>query len=244
MTLTLILLASAAGGLLSVLLAAGMAWGWVKPRPETWLAFAVGALTAAALLGMIPEALERGLDAHQLGGWLAIGLGAFFLLDKLARARHTHDGPLRAVVPAIVLGDGLHNFVDGVLIAAAFLADPHLGFATAVAVALHEIPQELGDFAVLVAAGLSKRRALLLNLASGLATVAGGATGYLLLDSAQAVLPVVLTLTAASFLYIAIASLVPVLHTRHGLAASAWQGALMLAGGSAVFFGHALGHAH
>jgi zinc and cadmium transporter len=244
MTLTLILLASAAGGLLSVLLAAGMAWGVVKPRPETWLAFAVGALIAAALLGMIPEALERGLDPHALGAWLAVGLGGFFLLDKLARAHHAHTDPLRAVVPAIVLGDGLHNFVDGVLIAAAFLADPHLGLATTVAVTLHEIPQELGDFAVLVAAGLSKCRALLLNLASGLATVAGGVTGYLLLDSAQAALPVVLALAAASFLYIAIASLVPVLHTRHSLAAGAWQGALILAGGSAVFLGHAVGHAH
>lgn len=244
MTLALILLASAAGGLVSVLLAALLAWGIVKPRFDTWLAFAVGALLAAALFGMIPEALERGLDPQALGIWLAVGLGAFFLLDKLARARYTHDGPLRAAVPAVVLGDGLHNFADGVLIAAAFLADPHLGVATAVAVALHEIPQEMGDFTVLVAAGLSKRRALMLNLASGAATVAGGLAGYLLLDSAQAALTGVLPLAAASFLYIAIASLVPMLHTRHGLAASVWQGALMLVGGGAVTLSQAIGHAH
>lgn len=244
MTFTLILLAAAAGGLVSVLLAALIAWGIVKPRLDTWLAFAVGALLAAALLGMIPEALERGLDPQALGGWLAVGLGGFFLLDKFARARQPHDAPLRAAVPIIVLGDGLHNFVDGVLIAAAFLADPKLGLATAVAVALHEIPQELGDFAVLVAAGLSKRRALALNLASGLATVAGGLVGSLLLDAAQAALPVVLALAAASFLYIAIASLIPVLHTRRSLPASVWQGALIFAGGGAVVLGHAIGHAH
>ena len=244
MTLTFILLASAAGGLLSVLLAALIAWGVVKPRPDTWLAFAVGALAAAALLGMIPEALARGLPPDALGVWLAVGLAAFFLLDKFARTRHTHDAPLRAVVPAIVLGDGLHNFVDGVLIAAAFLADPHLGLATTVAVALHEIPQELGDFAVLVAAGLSKRRALLLNLASGLATVAGGIAGYLLLDTAQTALPIVLALAAASFLYIALASLIPVLQTRPGLYAGIRQAVLILAGGGAVFLGHAAGHAH
>lgn len=244
MTLALILLASAAGGLLSVLLAALVAWGVVKPRLDTWLAFAVGALASAALLGMIPEALERGLEPQALGAWLAVGLGGFFLLDKLARARHAHDAPLRAVVPAIVLGDGLHNFVDGVLIAAAFLADPHLGIVTAVAVALHEIPQELGDFAVLVAAGLSRRRALLLNLASGLATVAGGATGFLLLDSAEAALPIVLALAAASFLYIAVASLIPVLQTRRSLRAGVWQSALILAGGGTVFLGHAASHAH
>lgn len=244
MTLTFILLASAAGGLLSVLLAALVAWGLVKPRLDTWLAFAVGALSAAALLGMIPEALERGLPPDALGAWLAVGLAVFFLLDKLARIHHTHDAPLRAVVPAIVLGDGLHNFVDGVLIAAAFLADPHLGIATTVAVALNEIPQELGDFAVLVAAGLSKRRALLLNLISGLATLAGGVTGYLLLDAAQAALPIVLALAAASFLYIALSSLIPVLQTRAGLPASLRQGVLILAGGSAVFLGHAINHAH
>lgn len=244
MTLVFILAASAVGGLLSVLLAALVAWGLVKPRLDTWLAFAVGALLAAALLGMMPEALARGLSPQALGGWIAAGLGGFFLLDKFARGRHAHDGPLRAVVPAIVLGDGLHNFVDGVLIAAAFLADPHLGLATTVAVALHEIPQELGDFAVLVAAGLSKSRALLLNLLSGLATVAGGLAGYWLLDSAQAALPVVLALAAASFLYIAIANLVPVLQTRHGLQAGLWQGALVVAGGGAVLLGHAARHAH
>lgn len=244
MTLGLILLACAAGGLLSVLLAALLAWGVLRPRLDTWLAFAVGALAAAALLGMLPEALERGLDPHALGATLAAGLGAFFLLDKFVRGRHPHDAPLRAAVPAILLGDGLHNFVDGMLIAAAFLADPHLGLVTAVAVALHEIPQELGDFSVLVAAGLSKRRALALNALSGLATVAGGLVGYAVLDSVQAALPFVLALAASSFLYIAAASLVPVLHTRRGLHASAWQSALILAGASAVFFGHKVGHAH
>jgi len=244
MTLTYILLACAAGGLLSVLLAALVAWGILRPRLDTWLAFAVGALLAAALFGMVPKALEHGIDPHTLGAALAAGLAAFFLLDKIARARHAHDAPLRAVVPAIVLGDGLHNFVDGVLIAAAFLVDPALGLVTAMAVAMHEIPQELGDFAVLVAAGLSKQRALALNLLSGLATVVGGLVGYYLLATAQAALPVVLGVAAASFVYIAIAGLVPVLQARPGLRAGVWQGALILAGGGAVFLGHAMGHAH
>lgn len=244
MTLTLILLACAAGGLVSVLLAALLAWGVLKPRIDTWLAFAVGALAAAALLGMVPAALEYGIDPHTLGTTLALGFGAFFLLDKFTRSLHRHEAPLRAVVPTILLGDGLHNFVDGVLIAGAFLVDSHLGMMTTLAVALHEIPQELGDFTVLVAAGLSKPGALVLNLASGLTTVAGGALGYFVLDAAEAALPVVLALAAASFLYIAIGSLVPVLHTRHGLRASVWQGTLILTGGSVVFLGHAVSHAH
>lgn len=244
MTLLAILLACAAGGLLSVVLAALIGFGALRHRADAWLAFAVGALAVAALLGMIPEALERGLSPDALGAWLLLGLGLFFLLEKFARRMPRGNTSLHAAVPMIVLGDGVHNFVDGVLIAAAFLADPHLGIATALAVTLHEIPQELGDFMVLVAAGLSRRRALALNLLSGLATVAGGLAGYFILDEARAALPVVLVLAAASFLYIAASSLIPVLHKQVGLRAVLAQSVLMAAGGSAVFIGHTFSHAH
>lgn len=240
MTLTLILLASAVGGLVSVLLAALVAWGVVKPRLDTWLAFAVGALLAAALFGMIPEALERGLDPQALGGWLAVGLGGFFLLDKFARARQPHDAPLRAAVPIIVVGDGLHNFVDGVLIAAAFLADPVLGWAATLAVVAHEVPQEAGDFAILLAAGWQRAKALFWNGVSSLASLVGGVLGYLALERAQEWVPYILTITAASFTYIAIADLMPRLkREQRGIG---WHGLLLAAGLAIVVFGS--GHAH
>lgn len=227
-----------------MVLAALIAFGKLRHHAEAWLAFAVGSLVAAALLGMIPEALEGGLAPDALGAWLLLGLWLFFLLEKYARRGQQRDTPLPAAVPMVILGDGLHNFVDGVLIAAAYLADPHLGIATALAVTLHEIPQELGDFMVLLAAGLSRSRALVLNLLSGFATLAGGLAGYLVLDGARAALPAVLTVAAASFLYIAISNLIPLLHGRIGLRAGLAQSILMAIGGSAVFLGHAFSHAH
>jgi zinc and cadmium transporter len=125
---------------------------------------------------------------------------------------HSHAHALSPTAAMILLGDGLHNFVDGVLIAAAFLTDPALGVATALAVVAHEIPQELGDFMVLLAAGYSRGKALLLNAVSGAAAVAGGVLGYFALQGAQHVIPYALALSAASFIYIAVADLVPELH--------------------------------
>lgn len=134
----------------------------------------------------------------------------------------------------IVLGDGLHNFVDGVLIAAAFLADPALGWATAVAILAHELPQEIGDFMVLLSAGVSKSRALVLNALSGGAMVLGGVAGWLALGGARAAVPYVIVVAAASFIYIAVADLVPELHRHRRFKDAAGQLMLLLAGVATV----------
>lgn len=249
MTLALILLATLAGGLVSVLLAASLALTVLRRYANLMVSFAVGALLTAAFIGMLPHALESGLPAEQVGAWVLAGLLGFFLLEKSALWRHSHSGDmhtceLKAVVPMVVIGDALHNFVDGVAIAAAFMVDTHLGIATAVAILLHEIPQELADFMVLLAAGLSRRRALLLNLLSGAATVAGGVLGYFMLGNARPLLPVVLALAAASFIYIAVSDLVPHLQRQPGLRASALQLLLIMTGGVTVLLGHVMTHAH
>jgi zinc and cadmium transporter len=137
---------------------------------------------------------------------------------------------LRSVPAVVVLGDGVHNFVDGVLIAAAFLVDPMLGVTSTLAIVAHEVPQELGDFVLLLNAGWSKKRALIANAASSLASVLGGVLGWWALSSAQAALPYALMVAAASFIYIAVADLIPLLHRRHKIDGFVPQTALLALG--------------
>ncbi len=219
MTLLWIVLATLAGGVLSVLLASTLALTALAKFAHRMVAFAVGVLLTLALTDILPEAVHLGLEVEQAGWLVLAGLAGFFLLEKLALWRHDHaaahgqaaDQPRVAM---IVLGDGMHNFVDGVLIAAAFLTDTTLGWATAIAVMAHEIPQEISDFMVLLDAGVSRVRALALNALSGAAMVLGGLLGWAALSHAQQAIPVILTVAAASFLYIAVADLVPELHHR------------------------------
>ena len=219
MTLSLIILATLLGGVLSVLLAATLALTWLPRFADRMVAYAVGVLLAFAFTSLLPEAMHLGLEPEQAGTWLLGGIVVFFLLEKAAlwRHEHHHSQGLHVHPPQvsmIVLGDGLHNFVDGVLIAAAFLVDPALGWTTAIAILAHELPQEIGDFMVLLSAGVSKGRALFLNALSGGAMVLGGVAGYFALDGVQSAVPYVLVIAAASFIYIAVADLVPELH-RH-----------------------------
>ena len=171
------------------------------------------------------------------------GLLAFFLLEKAALWRHLHQhgdvAPLesshahvhRKPVPMlIIVGDSFHNFVDGVLIASAFVSDPVLGVAAAVALIAHEVPQEVGDFMVLLDCGLTRARALMLNLASSAMAVVGGIVGYFSLANAQYVVPYVLALAAASFIYIAVADLIPGLHRAMDTRSTVWQIVLIAAG--------------
>ena len=244
MLLTSIIAANLAGGLLSVLAAALVAFAVLERWVPRLVSFAVGALLGAALLNLMPEALESSADPRTVFATLLVGLLVFFMLEKLALWRHAHgpghdahgrEGDAQAGVtsPAgalIVFGDSLHNFVDGVLIAAAFLADPTLGWATAVAVIAHEVPQEVGDFMVLLHSGYSRKRALVLNAVSSLASVAGGLLGYFALKAAQPALPYVLAFAAAGFLYIAVADLIPNLHRRFAIKDALSQVALIATG--------------
>jgi zinc and cadmium transporter len=200
------------------------------------VSYATGALLGAALLAIIPEALERAPAATVTAGVLA-GILIFFVLEKLVLWRHCHDEGCETHGSSgvlIVLGDGLHNFADGILIAAAFLAAAPLGISTALATLAHEIPQETGDFAILLDSGYSRARALLLNTLSALATIVGAAIGYVWLDGARELVPIVLAVSAGSFLYIATADLIPGLHRQVRPAASVAQVALIVAGTATI----------
>jgi zinc and cadmium transporter len=169
----------------------------------------------------------------------------FFVLEKLVIWRHCHDGECAvhgAAAPLVLLGDTLHNFADGVVIAAAFLAGTSLGIATAVAVIAHELPQELGDFAILIDSGYSRARALTLNAVSGLASLAGALLALGALETTRAAIPYVLALSAASFLYIATADLIPGLHRRLGGAEGLSQVLLLLAGIGTVLVLEGIAH--
>lgn len=241
-----ILAACLAGGLLSMLAAAAVMWG----LPRRWLplavSFSTGLLLAAALLDLLPAALETGLTPHEVFPVLLVGILGFFLLEKFALWRHAHGhGHAHAhahddQAALILIGDAFHNFTDGVLIAAAFLADPALGWSATLAVVAHEVPQEAGDFALLLAAGWAKRRALFWNGVSSLTAVAGGVVGYLALDGARDGVPYALVLAAAGFLYIAVADLLPRL--RRETAALPQHGALLACGIALIAFG--AGHTH
>jgi zinc and cadmium transporter len=196
------------------------------------VSFAAGVLLGAAFLGMIPKAIASDPQAPILASVLA-GLVLFFVLEKLVLWRHCHDAncPVHGqAAPLILFGDALHNFVDGVVIAAAFLVSVPLGITTAVAVIAHEVPQEVGDFAILLNSGYSRARALWLNTLSSAATLPGALVGYFWLAQMSQAIPYILALSAASFIYIALADLVPSLHLRSSRSDALWQLALLLAG--------------
>jgi zinc and cadmium transporter len=230
-----------------------------------FVSFATGSLIGAALLGLLPEAMQ-GVGpggAHSIGVALVVGLGVFFIIEKLVLWRHAHshehEDPTTKAVTArgvtdvlahgggghehahehghdhghahshgahghdhrdgaagvlVLIGDSIHNALDGILIAAAFLTNVPLGLVTTLAVAAHEIPHRVGDFAILLHAGMSRQRAMFLNMATGLASVVGGIVAYFSLGHAQGAVPYALALAAAGFLYIAVAGLIPGLHRR------------------------------
>lgn len=243
MTLAYILLATLAGGVLSVTAAALLSLTVLTRWAPRLVSFSVGVLLAATFLDILPEAAQQ-LPFHEVGATVLAGILLFFALEKTALWRHDHAHRGATEVPhpsglMIVLGDGLHNFVDGVLIAAAFLHDPALGVATTTAVIAHEIPQEVGDFMVLLAAGYSRQRALLLNAVSSSAAVAGGLLGYIFLQGVQGAIPYLLALAAASFIYIAVADLVPTLQKHRKPVDFAVQFALLGGGVGLVAWGHA-----
>lgn len=192
------------------------------------VSLSVGIMLSTSLLHALPEAFESGTDPRHLFGALLAGLLAFFLLEKLAILRHSHHhehdghhhhhGHDKAEAGRagwmILLGDGMHNFTDGILIAAAFLANPQLGIVTGVAIIAHEIPQEIGDFIVLLNAGFSRTRAYVYNLLCSLLSVAGGVLGYYTLDKATNLIPFVLVFASSGFIYIAVSDLMPQMQRR------------------------------
>ncbi len=255
--LPLILLAALAGGLLSVILASFALLinaSWIPAM----VSYAIGALLGAAFLDVLPHAFEHAEHVESLSMAVLGGILMFFLLEKLVLWRHCHAESCEAhgtPDPAhthahdhgrsglmITVGDTFHNFVDGVMIAAAFLVDIQVGVVTAIAIIAHEIPQELGDFLILLHSGYSRARALVLNMVSSLATLVGATLGYFVLAPMQTVMPYVLAVAASGMIYVAVADLIPGLHKRAELRHTAQQIALILLGVLTVHLGGELAH--
>jgi zinc and cadmium transporter len=244
-TLAYIVLGTLVGGVLSVLISATLTTQLLGRMVKSLVSLSVGVLLGTALLNMLPEAFNSEADAKALFATLLAGLLFFFLLEKAELYRHGHhhegDDPHHHHHHgfdaeqaghggwSVLLGDSIHNFFDGLIIAAAFLADVQLGVITALAVMAHEIPQEVGDFIVLLNAGFSRAKALVFNALSGLAAVAGGIAGYFAVGPWEALFPYLIAFASASFLYVAVADLVPQLQRRlpwrDTLSQLAWIGA-------------------
>lgn len=230
------LTAVAAVSLLSLIGAAALVLrpGTLQRSLRLLISFAAGALLGDAFLHLLPEIAEseHGLDPFASFALLG-GVVGFFVLEKVFHWHHAHVPPeevLHPVAATNLLGDALHNFIDGGIIAGAFLVSTELGFATAIAVALHEIPQELGDFGILVHAGLQARRALGINLLTALAAVVGAVVTLVVASGTPGVERVVLPLTAGGFVYIASTDLIPELHKEPEGAKSVLQLIGLLAG--------------
>lgn len=197
-----------------------------------FLSYATGTLLGAAFLGMIPKGVEQA-TALSVTSTVLGGIMLFFFLEKMIIWRHCHDGECEvhsSAGPLILIGDAFHNFVDGFVIAAAFLTSIPLGIAASLAVIAHEIPQEVGDFAILLESGYSRLRALILNTLSSLTTLPGAIIAYFFLGATMEAVPYILAISAASFIYIAMADLVPSMHRQIGLKTAVQQLLLILAG--------------
>ena len=205
------------------------------------VSYATGTLLGASFLGLLPQAIEQGGLLSSLGAVLA-GLIVFFVLERFLIWRHCHrEGACEvhgAAGQLILVGDALHNFADGAVIAAAFMSSVPLGIATGIAVIAHELPQEVGDFAILLDNGFSPRRALTWNLVSGSTTIPGALLVYIGLQQAPQFNATILAFSAASFLYIGLADLVPGLHQRIGAETGLGQLFLILAGIGTILLLH------
>lgn len=242
--------------MVSIVAAAIFSFSLLSKLVDKMVSFSVGILLSTSLLHALPEAFESQADTRTLFATLFCGLMGFFLLEKFAILRHSHhhegDGHAHAHGHdaheagksglMILVGDGLHNFTDGILIAAAFLADPKLGIVTGLAIIAHEIPQEIGDFIVLLNAGFSRARAFAYNLLSSLMAVLGGLLGYFTLESATGAIPYVLVLASSGFIYIAVSDLMPQMQRRATLRETVPQIALIGLGVATVLY--LTGHIH
>ena len=256
-----ILVSSLFGGVLSVTAAGLVALNARTAWIPMLISYAIGALLGAVFLEILPHAFELSSSMDNMAATVLFGILLFFVLEKLVLWRHCHGDECEAhAAPApahdhghghdhgrsgmmIMIGDTFHNFVDGILIAAAFMTDFKLGAVTALAIIAHEIPQEVGDFLILLHSGYTKRQAFIFNLLSSLATLVGGVIAYFALQTVQDWIPTILGLAAASMIYVAVADLIPGLHKRPELRATVQQVTLIGLGiGSIWLVKFLLGH--
>ncbi|MCX7275774.1 MAG: ZIP family metal transporter [Burkholderiales bacterium] len=273
MTLLAILVGTLCAGIGSVWLAAALSFGVLARYTQHMLSLAAGALLATAFMHLLPEAFESQAGAQELFGTLLVGLVFFFLLDKAELWHHGHEhhqgpqvdgqghdhghdhghshdhhhaAPLRTGGWAVLTGDSVHAFGDGILIASAFMADAHLGWVAALAVLVHEVPHHMGDLVVLRGTSSNRRAALVKVSLAGAVTALGGVVGFALVDLLHEWLPYFLVVASSSFIYVALADLIPQLQKRLSAAQTVAQIAWLLLGIGLVTFvsGLAHGHAH
>lgn len=259
-----ILLGTLAAGIGSVWLAAALSFGALARYTQHMLSLAAGALLATAFLHLLPEAMESQAGAHDLFAVLLVGVVFFFLLDKAELWHHGHEHHHGAAPHdhhahnhghhhnhgaaagswAVLTGDSVHCFGDGVLIASAFMADMHLGLMASLAVLAHEVPHHMGDLMVLRAGASNRRTALVKVSLAGAVTAIGGVMGFWLVERLQDLLPYFLVVASSSFIYVALADLIPQLQKRLSARETAVQVAWLLAGIGLVTAVSALGHGH
>jgi zinc and cadmium transporter len=248
-----IIVASIFGGALSVICAALFALNTRVHWIGALVSYAIGALLGAVFLDILPEAIKLSPSITTVSATVLFGILLFFTLEKVLIWRHCHHDHCEAHEPhenvahdhgrsgtMVIVGDTFHNFIDGIIIAAAFLTDIHLGVVTSLAIIAHEIPQEVGDFAILLHSGYTKLRAFQMNLISSFATVVGGVLGYFTLQTMQSWTPSLLALAAASMIYVAVADLIPGLHKRTQLRDTLQQVVLIVLGVGTVALMNAL----
>ena len=217
------------------------------------VSLSVGTMLGAVFLEILPHALEQATDSHDTMFIVLIGLLVFFSLEKLLIWRHchgdhceTHSYDLKLnhnkSGSLLLIGDLSHNFIDGILIASAFIYEFELGLVTALAIYAHQIPQEMGNISIFVNKGLKKNKAILLNVIANITMTIGAVITYILIDSAGDILPVLLAFTASNLIYVAISDLIPGLHKRTEIKESSMQIAMILIGVMIVYFFHTFLH--
>ncbi|MDP1709651.1 MAG: ZIP family metal transporter [Candidatus Komeilibacteria bacterium] len=216
-----------------------------RARQKSWvrrfIGLATGTLLASAFFDLLPESIEAFGDAQQALKIVLVSIILFFIIEKMVHYHHCNcpdeaprHGRTHLAVTNLV-GDGIHNFIDGTIIAGAFLTSPWLGLTTTLAVALHEIPQEVADFSILIYSGFSRLRAIIFNLTFGLTSVLGGILVFFLAAKLTAIVPFLLAVAAGNFIYLAMADLIPELQSENNPRYIWWQLAWIAAGIGIIF---------
>jgi len=252
MNLLIIIAVCFFGSLLSLMLACLFSKLKMVNYADYFVSFAVGTLLGAAFLEIIPHAYELSRDLHQISLIVLIGILVFFILEKLLVWRHCHGSHCENHSPVVnhdvkkgsilIIGDCFHNFIDGILIASAFIVDINLGLITALAIIVHEIPQEISNFSILINSGYSLSRTLLMNIVTGCAMILGAILAYFVLNDLEFLIPIILSFAASSMIYVAISDLIPSLHKKVEIKQTFQQTSSILLGVLIIYFLHSLIH--
>ena len=252
MKLLIILTVCIFGSLMSLIAAYTFSKLKMVNYADYFVSFAVGSLLGAAFLEIIPHAYELSSDLHKVSFNVLIGIFVFFTLEKLLVWRHCHGSHCENHSPVVshdvkkgsilIIGDCFHNFIDGILIASAFLVDINLGMITAVAIIAHEVPHEISNFSILINSGYSLSKALLMNIITGCAMILGAILAYFVLSDLEFLIPIILAFAASSMIYVAISDLIPSLHKKVEIKQTFQQTFSIFLGVLIIYFLHSLIH--